>query len=392
MRKRSGSNPALAVGFGLALLAGVLVDWSPRYWRVTVAIACVSVVAAIWAVTARQIELPRQTILVALIAGWGPMQLILHSTLVSWPTVQRSVEWGMGAVCFVLGSQILRRQQSRDAFLTLILWAFTILAAAAMLQMYLSPGRVFGFIPVSDYVVGTVYYRNWFAAMMELAAPIALWQVYRGKLVAGGICYAAILAATISSASRMGVVLVLAEFLVALMLMVTGRRMRLKSALSLIGVLALLAVAAAGVAGTDALSKRLGEPDAYALRRTLLSSTLKMIPGHTWSGSGLGTWPSEYPAFATYDRGLFVNAAHNDWAQWASEGGGLFLLLMAVLVGWLAKPAVLSVWGMGALSVMIHSYVDYPLQDPSLAFLWFALAGALMQAATTPENKRSKED
>ena len=29
---------------------------------------------------------------------------------------------------------------------------------------------------------------------------------------------------------------------------------------------------------------------------------------------------------------------------------------------------------------MIHSYVDYPLRDPSVVFLWFALAGALTDA------------
>jgi hypothetical protein len=44
---------------------------------------------------------------------------------------------------------------------------------------------------------------------------------------------------------------------------------------------------------------------------------------------------------------------------------------------WLAKPSVQSVWGLGVLSVMIHSYVDYPLRDPVLGFFWFTLAGGL---------------
>ena len=63
------------------------------------------------------------------------------------------------------------------------------LAVAAMLQMYLTPGRVFGIIPVVDSVVGTLYYKNQFAAMMELAAPIALWRVYNGRSSVGGLCY-----------------------------------------------------------------------------------------------------------------------------------------------------------------------------------------------------------
>ncbi len=389
MSPRSAANPSLATAFGLALLAGILVDWSPHYLRVAVGISAISLVGAIWALTARQIELPWQTVLVALIAAWGPMQLILRITRVPWPTAQRSVEWAMGAVCFVLGSQILRRRQSRDAFLNLMLWAMTFLAVAAMLQMYVTPGRAFGIIPVVDSVVGTLYYKNWFAAMMELAAPIALWQVYEGKVAVGGLCYAAMFAATISSASRMGVILVLCEFLLALLLMVVGRRMPMKSAVALVGILALLVAAAAGVAGTENISDRLREPNSYALRGSLLSSTLRMIPSHPWLGSGIGTWPSEYPGFATYDQGVFVNAAHNDWAQWMSEGGVPFLLMIGTLVVWLAKPSLQSIWGLGVLSMMIHAYVDYPLQDPSLEFLWVALAGALTQVAGRTEKKRT---
>ncbi len=370
-------SSALPVALGVAVLSGVLVAWSSRYWREAVPIAAISMVALVWALTAKRVQLPRQTLLVALIAAWGPMQLAFHITLVRWPTTQRSVEWVMSAVCFVLASQILAKRGRIAAFLNLMLWAMTALAVEAMLQMYLSPARVFGVIPAVDSVVGTLYYKNQFAAMMELAAPIALRRVYNGETVQGGLCFAAIFAATITSASRMGVVLVLAEFLVVLVLMVVGRRMQAKSAASVVAVLVLLATGAALVAGTQAIRDRLQEPDAYALRRNLLHSTLKMIPRHVWFGSGLGTWPNEYPGFATYDAGVYVNEAHNDWAQWASEGGIPFFLLLAGLTLWLAKPSIRSVWGLGLLSVMIHSYVDYPLRDPALAFLWFGMAGAL---------------
>ena len=376
---RSGSSAALATALGAALLAGLLVAWTDRYWRLSVAVAAISLVAAIWALTARRIELPPQTILVATIGMWGPLQLLLHITRVPWPTTLRSIDWAMAAVSFVLGSQILCGRRATNAFLDLMLWAMTGLAVAAMLQMYLTPGRVFGIIPAADSVVGTLYYKNQFAAMMELAAPIALWKVYNGEIVTGGLCYAAMFAATLTSASRMGVILVLAELLVFLILMVAGRRMPVKNAAAMVAILALLVGAASAVAGTEKIWDRLQEPNAYGLRERLLDSTLKMIPVHPWLGSGLGTWPDEYPRFATYDANDYVNEAHNDWAQWASEGGLPFCLLMAALVIWLAIPSLRSVWGLGVLSVMFHGYVDYPLRDPSLGFLWFTLAGALTQ-------------
>jgi hypothetical protein len=91
----------------------------------------------------------------------------------------------------------------------------------------------------------------------------------------------------------------------------------------------------------------------------------------------MGTWRAVYPRAATFDSGLLANEAHNDWAQWTSDGGIPFFLLLAALVIWIAKPAAQSVWGLGLLVVMLHSCVDYPLREPALAFLWFALAGAV---------------
>jgi hypothetical protein len=51
--------------------------------------------------------------------------------------------------------------------------------------------------------------------------------------------------------------------------------------------------------------------------------------------------------------------------------------LMAMLAIQLFKPSLESVWGIGVLGVLIHGFVDYPLQDPALACFWFALAGGL---------------
>lgn len=392
MSPRSHSNPALAAMFAAALLAGILVAWTDRYWRLSVAIAALSLVATIWALTARHLALPPQTVPVVAIGIWGPLQLLFHITRVPWPTTLRSIDWAMAAVSFILGCQILRGRRARNAFLDWMLWAMTALAVAAMLQMYLTPGRVFGIIPAADSVVGTLFYKNQFAAMMELAAPIALWKVYNGEIVSGGLCYAAMFAATLTSASRMGVILVLAEFLVFLILMVARRRMPLKNAVSVMAILALLVGAASAVAGTEKIWERLKESNAYELRATLLNSTLRMIPGHLWLGSGIGTWPDEYPRFATYDSNVYVNEAHNDWAQWASEGGLPFFLLMAALVISLVKPSLNSVWGLGVLSVMVHSYVDYPLRDPALGFLWFALAGGLTQIGTHMESRSSEAE
>ena len=96
-----------------------------------------------------------------------------------------------------------------------------------------------------------------------------------------------------------------------------------------------------------------------------------MVPLHPWFGSGMGTWPVLFPRFATFDSNVYVNEAHNDWAQWTAEGGIPFTLLLAALAFSLVRPAFRSVWGLGVIGVLSHSFVDYPLREPALMFLFF---------------------
>jgi len=119
------------------------------------------------------------------------------------------------------------------------------------------------------------------------------------------------------------------------------------------------------------------QTDPLAVRRELVASSLAMFRDRPWMGFGLGTWPSAYPAYATFDLGVFANHAHCDWAEWAAEGGLPFLAaaaaLAAIAVVWSGRRR----WGMGVAAVFAHALVDYPLQKPALAALAFTLLGAL---------------
>jgi O-antigen ligase len=367
----------MSIAFCAALLAGIVVAWEPRYWHVAVALASVSLISVVWAVTARGLTLPWQAALVGLVAAWGFVQLAFHSTVVQSMTMRAAIVWLACLAAFVLGSQILRGRRDRDAFLNAMLWALTALGACAVLQAYSTPIRVFGLFAAEPSVVGTMFYKNQFAALMELGAPIALWRVMQGRVLAGGMCYAIMFAATVTSLSRAGVILVLAELLVFLAVMIFGRRLGVKPALAIAGVMAVLIVGASLVAGTDVIRQRMEETNPYHMREQLADSTFRMIAARPWFGFGIGTWRAAYPAFATLDMAVIANEAHNDWAQWGSEGGIPFLVLLAALTFSVAWPAVESVWGLGLLAVMAHCYVDYPMREPALQLLWFGLAGGL---------------
>ena len=48
---------------------------------------------------------------------------------------------------------------------------------------------------------------------------------------------------------------------------------------------------------------------------------------------------------------------------------------------WSVRPAADSLWGLGIPAVFAHSLVDYPLRQPALAVLLFAMLGALAARA-----------
>jgi len=138
-------------------------------------------------------------------------------------------------------------------------------------------------------------------------------------------------------------------------------------------------------AGWESLWLRLQEPNAYALRANLLRSSVTMFARRPLTGWGLGTWSSAYPGYALFDDGTFVNQAHNDWAQWAAEGGIPFLTLMLFVAASTVRPALRSLWGIGTVIVFIHCLVDYPMQQrPALAAFFFSMLALVLRSA--PEN------
>ena len=149
---------------------------------------------------------------------------------------------------------------------------------------------------------------------------------------------------------------------------------RMFGTLALIGVFAAFLSAAAG---WETLRKKFEQPDPYVHRREMLFSALEMGKDRPWTGFGLGTFPTAYPAYAVFDLGLRVNHAHNDWAEWLAEGGFPFLLMLLSVVVWSIRPAFRSIWGLGVPAVFVHALVDYPMQRLGLAAWVFVMLGAL---------------
>jgi O-antigen ligase len=119
------------------------------------------------------------------------------------------------------------------------------------------------------------------------------------------------------------------------------------------------------------------------------TSAQEMVRERPWFGFGLGTWETAYPAYALFDAGAIVNHAHNDWAEWTAEGGIPFLLILASTMVLSFRPALRSIWGLGPIVVLMHSFVDFPMQTPAIAAWVFVFLGGV--AARESSNHREPE-
>jgi hypothetical protein len=366
--------------FAALLFYAVLTLWVPERWAWSLFQVGVFLLAG-WRVgRARSIRLTTAAAILAVAALWPLVQVAAGSSVDRGETWMAALNWATFLVVFLVAADILRGRRERHWFLGAISVAAMIVAAAAVLQYYSSAGKIFWLFPsgYTEGVLGPFVSPNQYAAWVELLLPAALYLAATARQrVLYGAAAAILLGSVIAGASRAGSALAVGEvFAVALAL--AARQANPRRAVALwTAQFACFAAIAIAVVGWQSLRDRLGASSPEVLRIDAVRASLAMIHDRPWMGSGLGTWTRMYPRYAGLDTGLTVNQAHNDWAQWAAEGGLPFLGVMILFAGLLCKPAFRSIYGLGVAAVLLHALVDYPMQQrPGLAAWWFAMAGA----------------
>lgn len=312
---------------------------------------------------------------------WPWAQLLWSATVYRFATLEAALLWTANLVVFLVGLHIFRQDGPRRAFLRALAYFGSAIAVVAVLQLFTSQGKIFWVIPTKyrDLVLGPFVYHNNYAAFIELVLPLVMCEAVRQsrRTLAFAAIAAVMFASVIAAGSRSGSIVVGVEMVAMLVLLYACRMLPARTFLITAGKLALLAAGFTALVGWGYIWKRFQEPNPYWMRGQLLRSSLSMVRDRPWSGSGLGTWPEVYPAYASFDNGKFINHAHNDWAEWAAEGGIPFFLCLLAVAGFAARHALRFPWALGICCVFLHSLVNYPMQKPALAALVFALIAAL---------------
>jgi len=255
-------------------------------------------------------------------------------------------------------------------------------------------------------IYGSYVNHDHYAGLMEMLVPIPLvlsmgHVLKGGKRVLVGSC-AVLMAGTIFlSGSRAGMIAFALEIVLFAAVTFGQRRnprVALGSAALCVFVLAFLVFL-----GKVHVLGRLGDlgPD---IRLDITKDSLRMFSHRPWWGWGLGTFPTVYPRYRSFYTNLFVNEAHNDYAQLLVETGlfgfGLMLWFLAQVYRhgsptsqrWEFRwDGALSLAGLlGCTGILFHSFVDFNLQIPANAAFFYVLC-ALSASELSAASSRSRQ-
>jgi len=142
------------------------------------------------------------------------------------------------------------------------------------------------------------------------------------------------------------------------------------------------------------------------LRLTVDRDAMKMFAKAPILGWGLGTFPTVYPQFRSFFTDKFINEAHNDYAQLLVETGVVGFAIMIWFLTTVFRNALSKIgdWTLdyngavalaallGCTGILVHSFVDFNLQVPANAALFytFCAIAAARTNFTVPQRVRRR--
>jgi hypothetical protein len=370
-------------------LSGLMVSWrieSPE-WLVYQGLVSILFASAVTAWVRRRFELRWSWMFLPVlgIVFWPAAQILAAITVYRNATILELLRWTTYGMVFALAFWLFRRSAAIRHLLRVLIIFSLVVAAEATMQHFAGNGKIFWLFPAryAGAAMGPFLNRDHYASFMALILPMAILRAFEEpkRRAIYVLAAASIYASVIAGASRAGSLVVTAEILLCLCLVtirpgaeVGSRSRRHRFALATVFLIATLVA----VVGGETLYDRFMEKDPFQGRRELAIASIAMIRDKPLTGFGAGTWTSVYPGYAIFDTGLFANAAHNDWLQWASDGGvvyaGFFFALfcVSIMISWRVP------WAIGIPAVFVHSAIDFPLSDRYLPAALFLIFGAAL--------------
>ena len=325
-------------------------------------------------------------------------QLVFRRSAYPHDTISLALLYSAYAMlCFLAGQALIRGSQARTLAVVCSLYGAA-LASFALLQGISSNGKLYWIRQprMGGWIYGPYVNHNHYAGLMEMLVPIplvlSLTHLASSRTRAVAAAVAAVMVGTIFlSGSRGGMLSIIAELIILTALLVKQKR-SMRTAIG-VGIFLAVVVGLLIWVGGAELSKRIAtvgplHSDISSNVRTSINRDgLKMFLKKPVLGWGLGTFPLVYPQFRNFYTNFFVNEAHNDYLQLLVETGllgfGTMLWFLFTLYtraikkigNWTSEMsgAVTLSCMLGLSGILVHSAVDFNLQIPANAALFYAL-------------------
>lgn len=332
-------------------------------------------------------------------------QLGLGASAYGYVTKYEVFKYVSYGIVLLVTAECVREEDSRQKFALAVIIFGALYAFFALAQELTSNGKFFWvYTPrFNGSIYGSYVNHDHYAGLMEMLAPFPL-VVCMGHLLRGGkralVAFCAVLMAStiFLSGSRGGMLSFVLETVVfATLTFVQRRNPRVALGVSAGCVLVFVFLIFLGKVQVLGRLGNLG-PD---IRWKITKDSLRMFSHRPILGWGLGTFPTVYPSYRSFYTNLFVNEAHNDYAQLLVETGllgfGLMLWFLVRLYRsglttsrrWEFKwdGAVSFAALLGCTGLLVHSFVDFNLQIPANAAFFYALCAL----AASPLAKSSRQ-
>lgn len=163
-----------------------------------------------------------------------------------------------------------------------------------------------------------------------------------------------------------------------------------RSTMAVLVMIPVLAAAFTLAVGWERVWQHFQQSDPYIVRREFIEAAVDMAKQRPLMGFGLGTFPEVYQRYAIKDFPFYANHAHNDWAEFAADGGVPFLLLVLIPFTACIPTAFRHPWGLGLVAVMLHACVDFPFPRPAVSGWMFFMLGLLYMTRTQEQVSPTK--
>jgi len=415
LARRRGREPGilqgvLVLGLCALLIFAVLAFGAVDEWSTFAFEAGAAVLFLVWAgkqFVSRQVKLSKNPLYLPALLFFGFIlaQVALRRSAYGYVTKYEALQYVSYGIVLLIAAECVREEDARKKFALALIVFGALYAFFALAQELTSNGKIFWiYTPrFNGSIYGSFVNRDHYAGLMEMLVPfpfvVSMGHLLRGEKRALVAFCAVLMAGTIFlSGSRGGMIAFVLE-IVLFSAVALGKRQSPRIALGSMAV-CVLVLAFLVFLGKGQVLGRLGDLGP-GIRLDITKDCLKMFSHRPVWGWGLGTFPTVYPSYRSFYTNLFVNEAHNDYAQLLVETGLLgFALMLWFLICLYRRGLPTSrrwefQWDgavsfaalLGCTGIMFHSFVDFNLQIPANAALFYVLCGL---AASGPLAESSK--